>query len=138
MPGPLENKADSFMKDFHLFAAVLGIGLGVSILYLVRRDHLYIRQGLFWILVALMSFALGVWPPLMDFVSSAVGVAYSPALVFLIAIIVLLIRSLQTDIALTRLRRDLRRVNQRIAFPESEMDRNADGLADAGRSDVEQ
>ena len=31
---------------------VIGLGLAVMILYLVRRDHIYIRQGVFWIFVA--------------------------------------------------------------------------------------
>ena len=35
------------MKDYHVTVLVLGIGLAVAILYLIRRDHLYIRQGLF-------------------------------------------------------------------------------------------
>ncbi|PIW38722.1 MAG: DUF2304 domain-containing protein [Hydrogenophilales bacterium CG_4_8_14_3_um_filter_62_83] len=108
------------MKDFHLLVTVIGIGLGIAILYLVRRDHLYIRQGLFWIIVALASLILGIWPPIVDWVGSLVGVYYPPALLFLIAIVVLMVRSLLTDIALTQVRRDLRRVNQRIALAESE------------------
>jgi hypothetical protein len=108
------------MNHFHLLVAVIGIGLGIAILYLIRRDHLYIRQGMFWIVVALSSFSLGVWPPLVDLVGNAVGVAYPPALLFLIAIAVLLLRALLTDIALTQVRRDLRRLNQRIALAERE------------------
>jgi hypothetical protein len=106
------------MKDFHLFTAMIGVGLALTILYLIRRDHLYLRQGLFWIVVAIISLALGLWPYLVDKVGALFGISYSPALLFVVAIAVLTVRSLQTDIALTRMRRDLRRLNQRIAYSD--------------------
>ena len=37
------------MRDYHLTVLVIGFGLAYGILHLVRRDHLYIRQGVFWI-----------------------------------------------------------------------------------------
>ena len=42
------------MKSYQITVLVMAIGLAVGILYLVRRDHIYIRQGLFWILVAVL------------------------------------------------------------------------------------
>lgn len=104
------------MQGYQLTAAVLGIGLAVVILYLLRRDHLYLRDGLFWIAVAMGSVALGIWPTLIDTIGGVVGVAYPPALLFLVAILVLLVRTLLTDISVTRLRRDLRRLNQKMAM----------------------
>ena len=107
------------MKDSYLAVLVIGLGLAVVILYLVRRDHIYIRQGVFWILVALVSMLFGLYPPLVDVVGGAFGVAYPPTLLFLVAIIVLLLKALLGDIALTKVRRDLRRLNQRIALLET-------------------
>jgi hypothetical protein len=107
------------MKTYHLTVLVIGIGLAGGILYLVRRDHIYIRQGLFWILVAAVSSVFGVWPSLIDLLGTALGVAYPPTLLFLAAIIVLVLKALLGDIALTKMRRDLRRLNQRIALLET-------------------
>ena len=50
---------------------------------------------------------------------SALGIAYPPALLFLVAIVVLVFKALFGDIELTRVRRDLRRLNQRIALLEA-------------------
>lgn len=108
------------MKDFHYTVLVIGFALAFGILHLVRRDHLYIRQGLFWILTAGVSLLLGLWPYLIDELGHVLGIAYPPTLFFLIAIIVLVVKSLLADIALTKLRRDLRRLNQRIALIEAE------------------
>jgi hypothetical protein len=115
------------MKDYYLTAASLGLGLAAIILYLIRRDHLYLRDGLFWIVVAMASLLFGLWPALVDRIGMLVGVAYPPALLFLIAIAILILRSLTTDIALTRVRRDLRRLNQRIVLAETLIGRAASG-----------
>ena len=107
------------MRDYHLTVLVIGFGLALGILHLVRRDHLYIRQGVFWILIALLSLALAIWPTFIDMLGNALGIAYGPTLLFLVAIVVLVLKSLLNDIALTKVRRDLRRLNQRIALLET-------------------
>lgn len=100
----------------YLIVALMGIGLAASILFLVRRDHLYIRDGVFWIGVAIVSLLFGFWPRLVDHLGALAGVGYPPALLFIAAIAVLVLRSLLTEIALTRLRRDVRRLNQQISL----------------------
>ena len=108
------------MKDYHLTVLVIGFGLAYGILHLVRRDHLYIRQGLFWIVVAALSLGLAIWPYFIDAMGAALGIAYPPTLLFLVAIVVLMVKALLGDIAQTKLRRDLRRLNQRIALLEAD------------------
>ena len=107
------------MRDYHLTVLVIGFGLAYGILHLVRRDHLYIRQGVFWIVIAFLSLTLAIWPSFIDMLGGALGIAYPPTLLFLVAIVVLVVKSLLNDIALTKVRRDLRRLNQRIALLET-------------------
>ncbi len=108
------------MKTYQLTVLLVGIGLAIGILHLVRRDHLYIRQGLFWILIAVASFIFGIWPPLIDQVGKVLGISYPPTLLLLAAIVALVVKALLGDIAVTKLSRDVRRLNQRIALLESE------------------
>jgi hypothetical protein len=108
------------MKSYQITVLVMAIGLAVGILYLVRRDHIYIRQGVFWIVVAVLSLVLAAWPSLIDRIGDALGVAYPPTLLLLTAILVLMLKGLLGDIGLTKLRRDMRRLNQRIALLEGE------------------
>jgi len=108
------------MKDYHVTVLVIGILLAAGILYLVRRDHIYIRQGMFWILVAFATLAFAFWPSLIDMVGGALGIAYPPTLLLLVAIIVVVLKALYADIALTKVNRDLRRLNQRMALLEAE------------------
>lgn len=107
------------MKQYYLTVLVIAFGLAVTILYLVRRDHIYIRQGFFWILVAAITMLFGIYPETIDVLGGLLGVAYPPTLLFLAAIVVLLMKALLGDIALTKVRRDLRRLNQRIALLET-------------------
>jgi hypothetical protein len=108
------------MKPTYLAIVFIGIGLALGIVYLVRRDHIYIRQALFWLAVALVSFLFGVFPGLIDAIGGVFGIAYPPTLILVIAIVVLVVKTLLADIALTKVSRDLRRLNQRIAMLEAE------------------
>ena len=83
-----------------------------------RRDHLYLLHGLFWILVAGAAAVLGVWPGLIDRLAVVVGIGYPPALLLLVAVVVVLVKTLHTDIVNTRVERDVRRLNQRLALLE--------------------
>jgi hypothetical protein len=124
------------MKSYHLAVLVMGIGLAGGILYLVRRDHIYIRQGMFWIVIAALSLAFAIWPYFIDTLGVLFGIAYPPTLILLAAIIMLVVKALLGDIALTQVRRDLRRLNQRIALLEAE-GVDAEGLPRDGPQDPE-
>jgi hypothetical protein len=108
------------MNPVHLTVLVIGIGLAFGILFLVRRNHLYIRQAFFWITVAAASLLFGIWPYLIDVIGEALGIAYPPTLLLLVAIVALVVKALLGDLSMTRVSRDVRRLNQRIALLEAE------------------
>ena len=106
------------MAHLQITTTLLGLGLAAVILFLLRRDHLHLGHGLFWILVALGSALFGLWPGLIDCVASVVGISYSPALLLLVAVVVLFVKALHNDIMNTRIGRQVRRLNQRLAMYE--------------------
>jgi len=106
--------------------SLLGLGLAALILMLLRRDHLYVHHGLFWLIVAFAAGVLGLWPRLIDTMASWMGIAYPPAALFLLAAMVLLVKALYSDMTHTRLERDVRQLNQRIAMLEIQIQNNAD------------
>lgn len=110
----------SIMAPLQITTTLLGIGLAAVILLLVRRDHLYLLHGLFWILVAGAAAILGVWPGLIDRLAVIVGISYPPALLLLVAVVIVLVKTLHTDIVNTRVERDVRRLNQRLAILEAD------------------
>lgn len=120
------------MASMQLTTALLGVGLAVLILYLIRRDHLYLMHGLFWVLVAGFAAFLGAWPGLIDVLARWIGFSYPPALLLLLASMVLFIKALHADMVNTRIERDVRRLNQRLAMLEA--DAEADRLRSSSSS----
>ena len=104
------------MANLQITTGLLGLGLAVLILHLLRRDHIYILHGLFWIVIAALAALLGLWPGLIDRVAGWIGISYPPAALLLGAVVVLFIKSLYADITHTQLERKVRRLNQRIAL----------------------
>lgn len=100
-------------------AAFLGLTLAVVILALIRRDHLYIRQALWWIAVAAVALAVGIFPAGLDQVGRALGILYPPMLAAVIAIAAMLIKILLQDVAITRQERQIRRLAQELAMRTS-------------------
>ncbi|WP_041645746.1 DUF2304 domain-containing protein [Aromatoleum aromaticum] len=112
------------MTTLNLTTTLLGIGLASVILILVRRDHLHLRHGAFWLTIAAIAALLGTWPALIDRLAVVVGISYPPALLLLVAVIVLLIKALLSDIEKTRIERQIRRLNQRLALYEAEREQH--------------
>ena len=111
------------MTSYFFITGLIGVSLAASILYLIRQDHLYLGDGLFWITVAVIAVVFGIAPTLIDQLGGFLGIAYPPTLFLVIAIAVLLIKILWADILAARTRRDLRRLNQKIAIVEAESKR---------------
>jgi hypothetical protein len=108
------------MTSLNFTTAMLGLGLAAAILWLLRRDHLHLSHGLFWLVVAVVAAALGVWPGLIDKAAALTGIVYPPALLLLISVVMLLLKILHTDILNTRIERQVKRLNQRLAIYELE------------------
>jgi ABC-type Fe3+-siderophore transport system permease subunit len=116
----------------NLVMLTLGIGLVLAgtILYLVRRDHLHGPYALGWLALAAVIIAIAAFPRIIDKIGSLVGISYPPILVCLLAIAALLIKSLIGDLERSRQERALRRLSQKLAILERDLDqaRARDGL----------
>lgn len=108
------------MAPLQVTTTLLGTGLAVLILYLIRRDHLYLMHGLVWAAVAGIAAVLGAWPGLIDRLADWVGFRYPPALLLLLTCVLLVVKALHADLVNTRIERDMRRLNQRLAMLEAD------------------
>ena len=104
------------------FSAGLAVIVIVSMFWLLRRDRLPVMHSLWWLIVAVLIGILGLFPNLIDLAAARVGVAYPPSLLFIVAIVVLLIKLLMADIDLSKDRRRLMRMAQKMALLEEEID----------------
>lgn len=108
------------MVSLQITTSLLGLGLAVLIVHLLRRDHIYILHALFWIAIAALAALLGLWPGLIDRAAGWIGISYPPAALLLGAVVVLFVKSLYADITHTQLERQVRRLNQRIALLDAQ------------------
>lgn len=111
------------MLTGQITSAILGIGLAGAILFLVRRDHLHGPYALWWFAVAAATFVLGVFPGVVVWLGHQTGIVYAPVLPIIIGLSLVLIRLLKLDIDRSKQERRLRRLTQKLAILEQELDR---------------
>ena len=111
------------MLTSQITSAILGIGLAGAILFLVRRDHLHGPYAVWWFAVAAATFVLGVFPSVVTWLGRVTGIIYAPVLPIIIGLSLVLIRLLKLDINRSQQERQLRRLTQKLAILEQELDR---------------
>ncbi len=118
-------------------SAILGIALAGAILFLVRRDHLHGPYAVWWFTVAAATFVLGVFPSLITWLAHITGIVYAPVLPIIIGLSLVLIRLLKFDINRSRQERQLRRLTQKLAILEQEVDRLRGGAMPRADDDID-
>ncbi|MBS4095626.1 MAG: DUF2304 domain-containing protein [Sulfuricella sp.] len=108
------------MISYHLTTAGFSIAIAVTILFLVRRDHLRIRYAYWWLLAALGVLFLGLFPGATDVVAPYLGIKYPPIIALICGMTVILIKMLLMDLEHTRQEREIRRLAQRLAMWEQQ------------------
>ena len=105
----------------HITAAVLGLSIGLGILWLVRRDRLHGLYALWWLLVAAGALGIGLFPRSVDWLGALFGVNYPPTLLVVLVLAAVILKLLAIDIGVTRRERRVRRLLQKIAILELEL-----------------
>lgn len=103
-------------------SAVLGVIIAITIVWLIRRDHMQTRYAYWWLVLAAVVVTLGIKPRIVDMIAKPLGVAYPPFLLVVVGMAFLLIKILTADIERSRQERRMRRLTQRLAMLEAAAD----------------
>ncbi len=103
---------------YQLISAAIGFVIGVTILVLIRRNHLHSGYAVWWLGVAGSIMIFGSFPKLIDKVGYLLGVSYPPVLLIVLGVCVIMVKILTMDIERTRQEKKLRRLVQRLAILE--------------------
>ena len=103
---------------YQLISAGIGLTIGISIIVLIRKNYLHSGYAAWWLLAAAGIIVLGMFPGLVDKVGHLMGIAYPPVLLIIIAVCVMLVKTLIMDIERTKQEQKLRRLVQRLALLE--------------------
>ena len=107
------------MSNAHIIAGLIGISLALSIIYLVRADHISPKVAARWFFVSLCVLLLGLSPGIVDWLGEQLGIGYPPIIPVLIALAVAMIKILIMDIERQKLENKIERLAQKVAIVES-------------------
>ena len=110
-----------YQMSYQITSTILGLSLAGTIFWLIRRDHLHSRHALWWLLVAFMVMILGIFPTIIDWLASLLGVNYPPTLLFILGMGMILLKVISIDLHQSDLERKVRRLAQRQAILEGEL-----------------
>jgi len=112
--------------------SIAGAGLLLlAVLELVRRRHLMERYALLWLLSAIVILGLAVFRDVLVTLSEALGIAYPPNALFLIAFAFVLVLLLHFSMAVSRLTDQSKVLAQRLALVEERLRRHERAGVDA-------
>jgi len=95
------------------------MGIAISILLLVRRDHMRGTYAVWWLCAATIALLLGLFPKVFDKWAASLGVGYPPVLALVLGFGLILIKMLTMDLERSRQERMIRRLAQRLAMLEA-------------------
>jgi len=109
-------------QSYVLTSGGIGILLAAAIIWLIRKDHMHVQYSLWWMTVAVAAIVLGLFPGILDRVSRILGIAYSPSLLFLLAVVALMLKTLLADIERSRNKMRMLRLTQRLVILEQRLE----------------
>jgi hypothetical protein len=104
-----------------LVTGIIGVATAATIMYLIRKDHLHVRYGLWWMAAATSFALLGLFPSIVDYVAHRLGIAYPPVLALILGLVALVLKILVMDIERSRNAIKMQRLVQRVALLEAEL-----------------
>ena len=115
------------MDDRIQLVAIVGAALLLFIvLELVRRRRLLERYALLWLLCSVVLLGLAIWRGALGEIADAIGVAYPPNALFLVAFLFTLLLLLHFSVVISRLADQTKVLAQRLAQLETRLREEAD------------
>lgn len=99
------------MQSIQIIAITFSLSILIAVIDLIRRGKLKEQYSLLWLVSSFILLILSLWRDLLHKISHYAGVAYPPALLFLLAFLFLLVIVLHFSVVIS----DLSEKNKRLA-----------------------
>lgn len=110
------------MISYNLTTAAFGISVVLAILFLIRKNSIYVRYTFWWMAVCGGILAFSIFPRISDMIVKFLGISYPPAFIFFVAILMLFVKTLFMDIDRSKQEVRIRRLVQRMAMLEAQLE----------------
>ena len=118
-----------------IFALIVGIAISIFIVEMVRRKKLREEYSWLWLLTSLGIIVLVIWYDLLVFITEMIGAVLPTTTLFVFGLLFLLLIALHYSIKISSLTDQVRKLAQKIAILESELDEQGAEVRDR-RSEV--
>ncbi len=110
------------MNNASLYISLLGLILLIIVINMVRTRRLQERYAMLWLLAGVGLTTAPLFIPLLDQISSALGFAYTPALLLMLAVVGLLLLIFQLSLSLTRNSEQVKVLTQELGLLRHELE----------------
>ncbi len=93
---------------------------------LVRKKKMREEYSLLWIFLGVIFLGLSLWREGLESISALLGIAYPPAALFLILLLVVFLILIQFSIVVTRLSDNVKQLTQELALLKNKNDARAE------------
>lgn len=109
-----------------VLSIVLSVIMFIAVLVLLRFYVLPEKYAVIWLVVAIVSIVLSVFPGILDAIANFFGIAQPINLLFVAGFFVVLLVLMQLSLELARTREQLRKVVQGLAADMEQLSRDDD------------
>ena len=106
-----------------ILAVMIGLGILVTILELIRKRKLREEYSVLWFATAIGILVLSLWFPLLEWLTALLGVVWPATTLFLFGLIFLVLISLHFSIKVSRLTDQVKDLAQEAALLSEEVSR---------------
>ena len=104
------------MQLVQIIAVIFSVSLLIGIVDLIRRGMIKEQYALLWLASAVILLILSVWRGLLDKIALAMGIAYPPSFIFLVAFLFLLLIVLHFSVIISDFSEKNKRLSQEVAI----------------------
>jgi hypothetical protein len=104
------------MQVVQIIAVIFSVSLLIGIVDLIRRGMIKEQYALLWLASSVILLILSVWRDLLDKIALAMGIAYPPSFLFLVAFLFLLLIVLHFSVIISDFNEKNKRLSQEVAI----------------------
>ena len=106
----------------YIFGIAAALAILLVVIEMLRRGQLRERHAIWWIVAGVLALVIGVFPAVLDWAATFLGIALPTNLVFFVSIAVLFLVCIQNSAELTRLENKTRTLAEEVTLLSLRLD----------------